>query len=362
MTNVTRTHAVAAILFPNAPGWAAAPVVIVCQSVERSVDESVTFAGRLEASATVELRFRINGVLDQIHFKEGSSVKKGDLLFSLENRPLQARLQQAEAELAAADARLRLAEASLNRVEALHKSKAIGRDEVDQAAAQRAQAAALTQAARAQVEAMRIELEATRIVAPIDGTIGKAMMSPGSLVRDSQLATITRVDPIHVYFSLAERDVLRYRNLLGDKKDSVAIEVTSAADDAAHRGTVDFVDNRIDSKTGTLTVRGVLANPDGKLLPGMFARVRLNVGAGRKVPHIPEGAIRLDAKGAYVFVVGENNAAERRAVETGSAANGLQAVMSGLKPGEWVVVSAPKSLKAGDRVEPWPVTPPERDK
>jgi RND family efflux transporter MFP subunit len=252
----------------------------------RAVDDAETFTGGLAASATVDVRPHVSGTLAKVLFKEGSQVKKGDVLFEMDPAPYQAAVNRAEADLALAEARLKRTEADLRRAEQLAARRAMSREEYDKHVSDRAEAAAAMGVARAQLEQARALLQHTRVVAPISGQAGQVFVDAGNLVRGGEagpvLVTLVSTDPIYVYFEMDERSLLRYQKTARAKKaqDARTPIAVGLAGEAGfpHKGVIDFLDNRVNPDTGTIRVRGVMPNPDGRFTPGLSARVRLQLG------------------------------------------------------------------------------------
>ncbi len=257
--------------------------VTVARPVTRQITDYQEFAGRIEAAQSVDLRARVTGYLENIHFKDGADVKKGDILFAVDARPYQAALDQAQANLRAAEAQRDLSKRNLERLRAL--AKAVGQADVDAADAAFQSATAQVDAAKAGVVVARLNVDFATVRAPIDGRIGRALVDPGNLVKadDTLVAKLVSVDPMYVYFDVDERTVLLLARKAKVKElaDTQAAVSVGLADDTDFplRGTCNFVDNRVDANTGTLMMRAVLPNKERLLRPGQFVRVRLPIGA-----------------------------------------------------------------------------------
>jgi RND family efflux transporter MFP subunit len=335
---------------------AAPPEVLVSRPVEREIADEEHFTGRTEASTTIEIRSRVTSYLEKVLFKDGAELKKGDLLFQLDDRPYRAELEKAQAVVAREEAKLTLADADFTRGKKLRESGAISAQELNKLTAALEEARAALQVARAALELAKLDLDYTRIAAPISGEIGRSLFAAGNVVsKDSALATIVVVDPLHVYFDVDERTLLRLRRLLGDsaaKDRKAVVQVRTAAnDDSPRQAVIDFSDNRIDPATGTLRVRAVLPNPKADLLPGMFVTVKVPLTAPRKVLLIPSGAIaRQDGKD-YILVVNDKNILEAKMVQVGSLVGGLKVIEQGVAPSDLVIVTKPRDVKAGDEVK-----------
>jgi RND family efflux transporter MFP subunit len=244
--------------------------------------EAEVFTGRLEAVENVLLQPRVGGYLTKVNFQAGALVKKGELLFEIDPRTYKAALDLAHADLAVAEARLKAVEAAWQRAQRLLGTKSISREEYEKINSDRTEAKVALQVVRARVERARLDLDSTQITAPIAGRIGLPLVTAGNLVvgppRPTPLANVRSVDPMYVYFDLDERTLLRLRRA-GQAKDGKLPLALGLADEKGfpHKGALDALDNRVDPSTGSVRVRGVLANPRGVLMPGMFARVRLTL-------------------------------------------------------------------------------------
>ena len=325
------------------------PRVTVSQPQVAIVTNWDQYPGHLQAVESVEVRPRVSGYIDSIHFTDGAEVKAGDLLFVIDPRPYQAELDRAQA-------RSELAENDLQRAEALRGTRAISEEEYDS----RIKAA---REAKATLDAARLNLEYTRITAPINGKIGRRLATAGNLVQGgagaaSTLTTIVTLDPIYCYFDVPEEAFLRYRNG-GSDQDSpgqtntpLACELALAGEEGfPHKGRVDFFDNQVDAKTGTIRMRGAFANADRALVPGMFANVRVPAGPPEQTLLIPDVAVGFDQNYKFVYVVNPTNAVETRVIETGQSHGPLRAVLKGLTPQDRVVVNGLVTLRPGAKVE-----------
>jgi RND family efflux transporter MFP subunit len=340
------------------------PKVTVSQPAARDVVEWNEYTGRLEAVESVEVRAYVNGYLQSIHFKDGSVVKKGDLLFVIDPRPYEAALERAKAELALANARLERTEKDLARVQQLLRSRATSQEEVDTRFSDRRQAQAAVQAARAMVTAAQLNIEFTQVRAPISGRISRNLVSVGNLINGGTaqatlLTTIVSLDPIYCYFETDERayldEVRRLRHREGAKAANSRTPVTLALTDEeafAHQGFLDFIDNRLDPNTGTITGRAVIPNPTLILTPGLFARVRVPASETYEALMLPPAAVGQDLSQQFVFVVNGQNQAEYRRVSVGPIIDGLRVIRDGVQPDDWVVVNGMQRVTAGAQVDP----------
>jgi RND family efflux transporter MFP subunit len=340
------------------------PKVTVSQPINREVVEWEEYTGRLEAVESVEVRARVNGYLQSIHFKNGATVKQGDLLFVIDPRPYQAELERAKADLGLAQARLERANKDLARVQMLVRSRAVSEEEVDTRVADQRQAQESVQAARAMVNAAQLNVEFTQVRAPISGRISRNLVSVGNLInggttQSTLLTTIVSHDPIYCYFEADERSFLRSirqaRN--GDRANGRAgkppVYVALADEEGfPHQGSIDFVDNRLDQNTGTITVRAVLPNPDLLLTPGLFARVRVPASDKYQALMLPPEAVGSDLSQQFVFVVDPQNVAQYRKVTPGPIIDGLRVIRDGLQPDDWVIIKGVQRAKTGGKVDP----------
>jgi len=294
--------------------------------------------GRVEAIHKVEVRPRVSGYVTAVHYREGSEVAAGTVLFSIDARPYQAILARATAELARAKARVELARIEAKRTDTLVAQNVVARAERDTTASTAAQAEAELQAAQANVEIARLDVEFTRIRAPQAGRTGQAMVSVGDYVAagpQTLLTTLVSVDPVYVYFTGDEQRYLRFASREISQPVSVGL-----ADEQGfpHEGKIDFIDNRVDAATGTIRVRAVVPNADKRLVPGLYARVRLPDSGAIKAVLVDDKAILTDQDRKYVYVLTGDTVA-RHDVKLGRIVDGLRVVTSGLAAGDRVIVS-----------------------
>jgi len=329
------------------------PDVNVSPVVQKPVTQWDDYSGHVEAIDAAEIRPRVTGHLEAIHYPEGGLVEKGQLLFTIDSREYRAAAAAAAADANRAEARVALANQELQRAEKLIVERAISQGELDQRRMEAQQAEADVQAARARLAQANLNVGFTRITAPFAGRAGEAMVKPGNVVVPNQsvLTTLVSVDPVYVTFVGDERAFLRYQDIVRagnaesprDGKTPVMIGLANE-DGFPHQGEVNFIDNALNPATGTIRARAVVANPDGRLLPGLFARVRL---LGESLPSallINEQAVLTDQDRRYVYVVGEKDSAERRDVRLGPPVEGLRIVESGLKPGDKVIVNGMRKI------------------
>lgn len=348
----------------GAPPAAPPPEVGVATPLQKRLVEWDAFTGRLEAVKSVDVRARVSGYLDAIHFTDGATVEKGALLFTIDPRPFQAELDRRRGELATATARRDLARQLLDRTERLLERDATSEEERDQRAGELAQAEAGVVAAQAAVTAAELDLEFTEVRAPIAGRIGRHLVSTGNLIDGGSsfatlLTTINSLDPIHAYFDADEQAYLKYTRLDREGKRpssrDVANPVFLGLDDEEgfpHLGYMDFVDNRLDADTGTMRGRAIFDNPDGVLTPGLFARIRLRGGNEYDALLLPDAAIGTDQTNRIAWVVGDDDSVQPRVVQLGPMAYGLRVIREGLAPDDRVVVSGLQRLRPGAPVTP----------
>jgi RND family efflux transporter MFP subunit len=333
------------------------PVVVpVTRPVAREFTDYQDFTGRIAPVLFVKLRARVSSYLDKAPFQEGSLVKKGDVLFVLDPRPYQAELDRAKAGVIQAEARFKQAEADLQRARKLRNAGVTGfsQEEFDKITANRIVAAAAVQAAKATVEVAALNLEFTRVTAPFAGRIGRRFVDPGNLVKgdDTVLSTLVSTGPVYCYFDMDERTLLRLRKLLLGRDTPPLLLGLANERGFPHKGTCNLIDNKVDENTGTIRLRGVFDNPHGVLMSGMFARVRLPLGKPRKVLEVPELAVLTKDSRKFVYVIGDNNKVVLRPVRVGQLDGDLRVIETGLKPDDWVAVSALGKFAEGDTVEP----------
>src|SRR5262245_20624135 len=343
----------------------------VSQPVVRDVVEWDEYTGRLEAVESVDVRARVSGYLQSVHFTDGAIVKKGALLFVIDPRPYQAELNRAKATLEQAIARHERTQKDFVRAQQLIKSRAISQEEVDTRAADQREAQEAVQAGRAAVEAAQLNVEFTQVRAPISGRISREFVTVGNLINggtaDSTLLTrIVSLDPIYCYFDVDERAYLKYSRLWRNGQRSASREVkipvyVGLANETGfpHQGQLDFIDNRLDPNTGTMTGRAVFPNLDQALIPGLFARTRLPGSGQYEALLIPDGAIGSDQTQRFAFVVNDQNTVEYRKVELGPIIGGLRVIRDGLKPEDWVIVNGMQRVRVGTKVDPQKQTTPQ---
>ena len=330
---------------PASAGAPPPPAVSVARVVQREFQPWDEFTGRITAVETVDLRPRVSGYIERVAYEEGREVRKGDLLFVVDQRRYRAAFDRAVAEFERARSEARLAGSELERAETLLASKAISREEFEARRAAHVQGDAAVRAAAAAVDAARLDLEFTEVRSPIDGRAGRALVTVGNLAQadSTLLTTLVSLDPMYVYFDADEQTYLRYR-AAADKSDyPVRVGLANEAG-FGHLGHVDFIDNKINANTGTIQARAVLDNADSSLTPGLFARVQLQGGAEFQALLVDDKAILTDQDRKFVYVVGADHTAQRRDIGFGGMADGLRVVTSGLKPQDQVVVDGVQKI------------------
>ncbi|WP_199555463.1 efflux RND transporter periplasmic adaptor subunit [Sandaracinobacteroides hominis] len=326
------------------------PNVTVSTPLQRAITEWDDYTGRFEASQAVEIRPRVSGQLVAVHFRDGDIVQKGQLLFTIDQRPFQAALAEASARAASAQTQLALARSEYARAARLVSDEAVSQEEVDtlRAAAKSAEAAA----AEAAVRSRQLDLDFTRIRAPNTGRISDRRVDTGNLVsaNESLLTTLLALDPI--YFSFDGSEALYLKGLRErDANASQQVEIR-LQDEAGYswRGKVDFTDNAIDPRNGTMRGRAVIANPDYFLAPGMFGNMRLTSGGSAPALLVPDAAVRTDQARKLVFVVAADGTVAARPVEPGPMVGGLRSIRAGLKPDDRVVIQGMQFAQPGAKV------------
>ena len=334
------------------------PNVKIAQPLNQEVTEWDEFTGHIDAVESVDVRARVSGYLEKVNFKAGAKVKKGDLLFLIDPKPFKAQLSYAEAELERAKSHRDLAKNDQERAERLFSAKAISEEEHDARSTGLHEAIAAVKSAEANVYSARLNLEFTQVRAPIDGRIGRELVTEGNLVNggggDATLLTfIVSTDPVYVYVDADERSVLKYRRLAGHNGIAAQTPVQLAVADETdfpHDGKLDYLSPREDATTGTVTLRGVFDNPDGLLSPGFFARMRVRGSVPYPALLLPDRAIATDQAQRFVWVVNQDNQVEYRKVVLGAHIGQSRVISKGIKPDEWVVIEGVQKLKPGIKV------------
>jgi multidrug efflux system membrane fusion protein len=324
------------------------PQVSVATVLQQTIGSWDEFPGRVEAVESVEIRPRVSGYIDSVNFREGQEVKKGDVLFVIDQRPYRAELARAEAELARARTQAELAKSQAARAQKLLETRAVSREEHDTRISAQAQAEANVRAAAADADVARLNLDFTEVRAPISGRAGRAMITQGNLVTAAGtdlLTTVVSFDPIYVYFDADEQAYLRYVEMAREAEASGSPEARlpvqvglSDEEGFPHQGYLDFIDNQLNPATGTIRARALLDNADRAFTHGLFARVKLLGNDRATALLIDDKAVLTDQDRKYVYVLDAENKAVRRDIKLGRINNGLRVVNSGLQASDQVIV------------------------
>jgi membrane fusion protein, multidrug efflux system len=353
----TQAQATAA---PEAPRATPVSVATVAESEITAWDE---FSGRLEAVERVDVRSRVAGAVQAVHFREGALVRQGDLLITIDPAPYAAETERAEAQVAAAQARVTHTRSEQERAKRLWDERAIAQREYDERLNAQREADANLRAAQASLQTARLSLGYTQVRAPVAGRIGKLEVTVGNLVAAGPgaqvLTTLVSVSPIYASFDADEQIVARaLKDLAGGSSargliERIPVQIgTAAMTNTPYQGKLQLIDNQVDAKSGTIRVRASFDNKDGSLMPGQFARVRMGQARTSKAVLVTERAVNTDQDKKYVLVVGDDNKVEYREVTLGAPNNGLRVVASGLKAGERVVVNGLQHVRPGALVQP----------
>ena len=349
------------------------PKVTVGTPEARQIVDADDYNGWIESPETVDVRSRVRGHIQKVHFVDGDLVKEGQLLFELDPRPLQQEIDRQTEQVNIYLAQLKVALLEEKRMQQLVKTNSASQLEADMAGAKARSLEAQVEAQKHEVERKKLDLEYSRVTAPIAGRIGRALMTAGNLVNaggsDPLLATIYTIDPVEIYFAVDERSLQRYQkaypttqpNSTGVRGRKLPFMFELETETGyPHNGTIDFANNRVDATTGTIQVRGVMPNPDGKFIPGSRVRVRLPMGGAKPSLVIPDTAILADQDKRYVLVVGEKNVVQRRDVNLGKLLDdGMRVVTSGVTADDRLVTLGLQSARINYPVEPvMPATQP----
>src|SRR5258708_111974 len=337
------------------------PPVTVSKPIQKSITEWDEYTGRFVPVATVEVRARVSGFIDSIHFKDGQIVKKDDLLFVIDQRPYRIAVEQAKADLERARAKYDIATSDVERATPLLRNQSLTEREFDTRKSTQRDAAGQVGSGEAALKQAQLNLEWSEVRAPIAGRISDRRVDAGNLVTGGQtgatlLTSIVTLDPIHFIFDGSEADFIRYLRLAasgvrqssGDTPNPVAVRLADETE-FKHQGRMDFVDNVVNAKTGTIRGRAIFDNKDGLLTPGFFGRLRL-YGGQRDAFLIPDNVISSDQASKIVFTVSDDGTVSTKKVELGPIVDGLRVVRSGLAPTDRIVIDGIQRARPGQKV------------
>jgi RND family efflux transporter MFP subunit len=336
---------------------AAPPNVTVAAPLQREITEWDEFIGRFEASRSVEIRPRVSGQITAVHFRDGQFVHAGQPLFTIDRRPYAAALGEAQADVAAARSELALARTELDRAQRLVEFDAVSGSEIDRLRARVQAASAGLAAAQARVNSRVLDVQFATVRAPMSGRISDRRVDPGNLVSAGDggsgtlLTTINAVDPIYFTFEGSEALFLKARRNEAGEGTPVEVRLQDEAD-YTHRGRLDFTDNGLDPRSGTIRARAVFANPELFLTPGMFGKMRLASGGTTRALLVPDSAVQTDQARKILLVVGKDGTVAAKPVELGPVVDGLRVVRSGLLPSDRVIIVGTQMAAPGSKVQP----------
>jgi multidrug efflux system membrane fusion protein len=330
------------------------PAVTVAQTLVREVSDTNEFTGRLQAVDTVQVRARVGGYIDAVHFSEGALVRKGQLLFQIDPRPYQAEVDRLQANLDQARAEQALADSNAQRARKLLLQHAVSREEADRLDTAAASAKAQLAATAAALQSARLNREFTEVRAPIDGRVSNALITAGNLVTPSDVLTsVVSIDPVYAYFDIDEHSYLALDALRREhaKPPQVAMEL---ADESGfpHPGRIDFVDNQLQAQAGTIRLRAVFDNADSRYTPGLYVRLQLRTPSKQPRALIDDRAIGTDLGNKFVYVIDAERKVQYRKVSTGALLGGLRVVTDGLGANDLVVVNGLQHVRPGMEVNP----------
>jgi RND family efflux transporter MFP subunit len=343
-----------------------APTVTVAPVEQRELVEWNEFTGRADAVESVEVRPRVSGHIQEVRFQSGQLVKKGDVLFAIDPRWHKAEFDRREAEYQQAKVHLENAEREAKRTDQLLANRAISTEDAEARIARFQEAKSALLAAEANRNSARLDLEYTEIRAPIDGRVSRALATAGNYVSGvagvtTVLTTLVSVDPIYVYADVDENSLLKFNALVREKKlgagesGNIPVELQLADEDGfPHRGRIESFDNRLDPNTGSILLRAVFPNPDGRIVPGLFAHIRVPGSDRHSALLVEEGAIGTDQAQKFVLTLTATNTVEYKPVKLGPLVDGKRIVRSGLQPGEQIVVNGLQRARPGMPVTPQP--------
>jgi RND family efflux transporter MFP subunit len=340
------------------------PTVTVSLPLRREVTDWDEFTGHLVSPETANIAARISGIIEQAPFKEGSLVKKGDVLFVIDDRPFKADLEIKKATLAKDQAQVALMQAQLARSVDLLKKKAIAQQDYDTTNAGFEQAKAQINADQAAIDTSQLNLDWTRVTAPIAGRVSRIYITVGNLVNGGAgqatlLTTVVSVNPMYCYVSVPERSFLKYQAYAARTKGATVREAKIPCfvqleneKNFPHEGEIDFIDNNLDPNTGTIQLRGVIPNANGELTPGLFAQMRITGSGPYKTLLVPDIAVGAEQNERYLMVVQKDNTVGTRKVELGELFGSLRSIVSGVQPDDRVIVNGLQLARPGAKVNP----------
>jgi RND family efflux transporter MFP subunit len=350
---------------PGAGGPPPAPAVTISLPVQRKVIEWDEYTGRFDAVASVDIRARVSGFLNEVHFQDGQIVKKGDLLYTIDPRPFEAALAQAKAELAQANTKVENSSLDVERGRPLVDRKILSEKSFDDRANLLRDAQALIKVADAKVKTAELDLYFTKITAPVAGRTSRSAMvsggwvSAGAAANATLLTSIVTENPIHLYFDISENNWIKYRRMIekGQKTGAaqVGTDVQLALPDEPgfpHKAKVDFIDNRLDQATGTMRARAIVNNDTATFSAGMFARVRVQGSEDYPAILLPDDAIGTDQTNKFVFTVSEDGTVGRKPIMLGPVVDGLRVVRTGIAATDWVITKGIQRARPGGKVTP----------
>ena len=326
--------------------------VSVAKAVQKTVPIELNAIGSGEAYSTISIKAQVNAVLEQVHFTQGDFVKKGDLLFTLDARPFQAALDQAQANVAHDKAQAGLNEVQAERYEKLLAAGVAPKEQYDQVKASAVAQEAAVQADEAAVQATKLQLQYCQIYSPIDGRTGALQVYPGNIVKQNDvpiLVVINQITPLYVDFSIPEQYLGVVKKYMARGK--LRVEATPYGDTVAEAGYLTFVDNSVDANTGTIKLKATFANPDHRLWPGQFSTVSLRLAEEENATVVPSQAVQTGQSGDFVYVVGQDMTAEQRPVKVARTIGGESVISQGVAAGETVVTDGQLRLIPGIKVQ-----------
>lgn len=359
---------------PPPPEQAGPAAVTVSTPIERQVVQWDEYSGNLSSPDMANVLARVSGLIEQAPFQEGAIVHKGDVLFAIDPRPFQADVDSKNAAVAQAQAQADQAAVHLKRYAKVEGTRAISADDYDAARASDEEAQAQLGAAKAALENSELNLEWTKVTAPITGRVSKMNVQVGNLINGGNangqatlLTTIVAIDPVYCYVQVPETAAVRYQKLaLAEKGSDIAHAHVpcylqlGGESGFPHAGVIDFVDNQVDTATGTVVIRGVFSNPQGLLTPGAFARMRVPGSGLHAAMLVPDAALNADQNERFVLIVGKDDVVRQQPVELGPTFGDLRQITGGLKPGERIVVSGVQQARPGAKVVPREVPVPTK--